>query len=226
MLYSFKGGKDGASPNGGLIFNTAGAIYGTTLWGGSTTCQGVGCGTAFELKPPTKTGGKWAEKVLHRFTDGSDGASPNGGLIFDANGLLYGTGVGGGSGRVGVVFRLRPKQSGGWVETVLYNFQGSTDGRNPSGPVTFDPDGNLYGTTNAGGSNFGGTLFRMTPAKRQEVRWVFALLYSYKGPPDSQFPAARLIFDKNGTLYSTTSNGGTGQACQAGCGAVFKASSK
>jgi hypothetical protein len=110
VLHGFKGGKDGANPNGGLVLDNTGVIYGTTVWGGSTDCQGPGCGTAFELKPPTKTGGAWTENILHRFTDGYDGAGPNGGLIFDAKGSLYGA-AGGGEVRGQALFFGLPKRS-------------------------------------------------------------------------------------------------------------------
>jgi hypothetical protein len=221
VLHSFAGGKDGANPNGGLVLDSKGTIYGTTHIGGFNCpqFQGVGCGTVFKLTPLKN--GNWTEQILHRFTDGDDGAGPNGGLIFDSKGSLYGTGGGGGSGNgFGVVFRLG-KLSGRWVETVLHSFQGP-DGRDPSGPLTFDSTGNLYGSTNADGSYFGGTLFRMMLAKGAQDKWELTSLYSFKGPPDGQFPAARLIFNEGGGLYSTTSNGGTGHACQGSCGTVFQ----
>jgi len=110
VLYSFKSGKDGANPNGGLVFDNKGAIFGTTFYGGGTTCKadaGTGCGTAFELRPPTKTGGHWTEKILHSFVNyRTDGAGPNGGLVFDSKGRLYGTTTGGGVPRTGSFFGL------------------------------------------------------------------------------------------------------------------------
>jgi len=143
ILHAFSSGTDGANPNGGLVLDIKGNVYGTTAWGGSTGCQGPGCGTAFELKPPVKTGDGWREKILHRFTDGNDGAGPNGGLIFDAKGFLYGAAGGGGSQGSGVIFRLaQAKQGGLWIETVLYSFQAGADGGDPQGLV-FDSLGNL-----------------------------------------------------------------------------------
>jgi hypothetical protein len=223
VLHSFAGGSDGANPNGGLVLDSKGAVYGTTSWGGGTTCEGPGCGTAFELAPPIVVGGAWTERILHRFTGGSDGSGPNGGLIFGTKGSLYGTGGGGGSGNgFGVVFQLAHAMSGHWSETVLYSFQGGADGRDPAAPVTLDPSGNLFGTTNAEGTHFGGTFFRLMPPAAGAHKWTFAVLYSFAGPPDAEFPASRLIFGKGGTLFSTTQNGGTGQACHGGCGTVFR----
>jgi hypothetical protein len=227
VLHSFAGGADGANPNGGLLLDSKGTAYGTTSAGGNEGCKSsfsLGCGTAFELKPPAKTGGAWTEKTLHVFTDGSDGAGPNGGLIFDAKGSFYGTGGGGGSGNgFGVVFQLTQAQSGRWIETVLYSFQGGADGRDPAAPLTFDSSGNLYGTTNAEGTYFGGTFFRLKSPTGSTRKWAFAVLYEFAGPPDAEFPASRLIFGKGGALFSTTQNGGNGQACQGGCGTVFDA---
>src|SRR3984957_18654661 len=100
VLHSFAGGTDGANPNGGLVLDSAGGIYGTTSSGGNRGCKsdsGTGCGIAFELKLLSKAGDSWSEKMLHRFTDGNDGGGPNGGLIFDAGGALYGTAGGGGT---------------------------------------------------------------------------------------------------------------------------------
>ena len=115
VLYSFRSAKDGANPNGGLIFGSKGAIYGTTSWGGgSSNCTATGyagCGTVYKLTPPTTKGDSWVEKILHSFSRGADGASPNGGLIFDANGSLYGTAALGGKGMVWS-FAFYPQREG------------------------------------------------------------------------------------------------------------------
>jgi uncharacterized repeat protein (TIGR03803 family) len=223
VLHAFAGGTDGANPNGGLVLDGKGAIYGTTAWGGNTDCQGPGCGTAFRLKPPTRTGGIWTEKVLHRFTDGTDGADPNGGLIFNATGgVLYGTAGGGGSQGLGVVFQLAVKRNGVWAESILHDFTDNAHGRGPGGPLTSDAAGNLYGTA-LGGTYFRGVLFRLTSRSRAG-KWVFADVYSFAGSPDGSYPLADVIFDKNGNLYGATGGGGTGQACQGGCGTVFAVS--
>src|SRR5580658_227939 len=97
VLYSFKSGTDGANPNGGLVLDSKGAIYGTTYAGGNQNCKydaSVGCGTAFKLKSPKK-GVDWMEEHLHVFTGGDDGGGPNGELIFDTKGSVYGTAGGG-----------------------------------------------------------------------------------------------------------------------------------
>jgi hypothetical protein len=224
VLHSFGSGKDGANPNGGLILDSKGRIYGTTYFGGgSQNCNsniGVGCGTIFQLSPPKAKDGKWTEKVLHAFTSGSDGAEPNGGLILDVDGAIYGTSING--GRLGTAFRLSPARDGRWVETILYTFAGGTDGRNPEAGLIMDSRRNLYGTTNIGGAEFDGTVFELH--KEQGSR-SFVLLYTCKGTPDGADPASSLVFDGAGKMYGTTQYGGTGQGCQTGgCGAVFEVS--
>jgi hypothetical protein len=227
VLHSFAAGTDGANPNGGLVLDKKGAVYGTTQIGGNQDCNfghgEVGCGIVFELSPPTTKGMAWGEKVIHRFTGGNDGAGPEGDLIFDAKGSLYGTAATAGTRLNGVVFRLSPSRSGRWVETVLYAFTGGADGTNPgSGGVVFDGSGNLYGTA-LGGAVFGGVVFRLKPPGRGNS-WSLTVLYNFTGAPDGNHPEAILIFDSEGDLYSTTMWGGTGQTCQGGCGTVFEVS--
>jgi uncharacterized repeat protein (TIGR03803 family) len=154
LLYSFTGLKDGGDPQAGLIFDSAGNLYGTTYSGGSYSYT---AGVVFELTPSAN--GQWTETVLHDFGTGTDGANPTAGLIFDAAGDLYGTTVGGGNpgsgcngyGKLcGTVFELTPGANGQWTETVLYRFNGGNDGANPYGGVVFDSAGNLYSTTYGG----------------------------------------------------------------------------
>jgi len=213
VLHAFKGGTDGANPNGGLILDSEGRIYGTTSGGGGTSCQGSGCGTVFELKPPFKTGGAWIEEILHRFTGGNDGDGPNGGLVFDAKGALYGTTIiGGPRNAFGTVFRLSPPGRPGrsWTETFLHVFS-TCNGRAPCEPnigVIFDSVGDLYGV----GTNF---LFRMKPPLRKGYRWSFTTLYMFTGSPDGSGPVG-LIFGKTGAVYGPTVGGGA-----SGNGTVF-----
>jgi uncharacterized repeat protein (TIGR03803 family) len=217
VLHAFKGGTDGANPNGGLTLDSKGAIYGTTFIGGFNCPHnsGKGCGTVFRLRPPSKKGGTWAEKQLHVFAAKSDGANPAGGLIFDAQGSLYGTAEGGNISGGGVVFRLTAAISGQWDETVLHWFSNDGPGASLAG-LLFDSAGNLYGTT-IEGSNFCGTVFRLKPPAEPGDEWSLNVLYTFNGAPDGRDPAASVIFDAEGNVYSTTEGGGS-----SGYGTVFE----
>ena len=226
VLHSFAGDKDGANPNGGLVLDQHGTVYGMTQTGGSQQCyakgSSVGCGTVFELRPPLKKGSGWEERFLHVFTDGNDGGLPDFGLIFDGSGSgFYGATRGGGTGQYGVVFHLSNRD--GHDETVLYNFTGAQDGRDPGLP-TLDITGRLYGATFDGGSGFGGTVFRLE--KTNTVRWRLATLHSFTGGRlDGAGPNSPVIFGMNSNIFGTTQAGGTGQNCDSsGCGTVFELS--
>ena len=209
MLYSFGTGNDGAYPRAGLIFDAAGNLYGTTSQGGTN-----GAGTVVELTP--QAGGGWTEHVLHNF-NGSDGANPYASLIFDAVGNLYGTtGAGGTYGRGGTVFELTPQASGGWTEQVLHSFGNVGDGANPDASLIFDSAGNLYGTTEQGGTRNSGTVFELTP--QAGGGWAEQVLNSFgNNGTDERYPEGGLIFDAAGNLYGTTTAGGT-----YGVGVVFE----
>jgi hypothetical protein len=220
VLYAFTGGKNGNQPSGNLIFDAAaGTLYGTTSSGGRSNC---GCGVVFELLPGSN--GKWSEKVLHRFSGISEGGYPNGDLIFDTSGNLYGTTILGGNRTdcqgygCGVVFKLTPTSSGGWKEIVLYTFTGGKDGAGPAPGPTFDAAGDLYGTTFDGGianCAFGcGVAFKLTPTPHGE--WKEVVLHSFTGGNDGGNPGSGLILDVKGNLYGSAVNGGVD-----GWGVVF-----
>jgi hypothetical protein len=234
VLHGFKSGRDGANPNGGLVLDSKGTIYGTTFGGGNESgeCGAGGCGTAFELDPPTRMGGAWTERMLHRFKrNTSDGGNPMAGMRFDGEGNLYGTTFNGGPGLYGTVFCLKPpaKDTGAWVETVLHGFNDDQHGSGPAASVAFDAHGVLYGTTAlATNTTAQGNVFRMKPPVRKGEAWIFAALYTFKGHSggnsDGAYPAANLVFGSGGSLFSTTQEGGVGQSCQGGCGIVFEVS--
>src|SRR5271157_110097 len=204
VLHSFGNGTDGNQPVAGLIFDAAGNLYSTTVGGGD-----YDYGTVFELTPAA--GGGWTEQVLHSFGNGTDGASPYAGLIFDAAGNLYGTTYLGGTYGYGTVFELTPAAGGGWTEQVLYSFD-YTDGAHPEAGLIFDFAGNLYGTTAFGGtgtfrSGGCGTVFELTPTAGGG--WTEKVLYSFGNSLSDGLGPGGLIFDAAGNLYGTTAYGGT-----------------
>jgi len=197
-LYTFTVGADGGLPQGSLALDSAGNLYGTT-----SDVNGTG-GTVFELSPAG--GGAWTYKLVHTFTDNPDGFDPLANVILDAQGNLYGTTAGGGTSEFGTVFELSPNGSGGWNESILYNFKGGSDGRNPQCGLVFDATGNLYGTTEFGGSSDQGTVFQLTP--NGDGTWQETILSSLNSHT-GYHPEAGLAIDKKGNLYGTTVSNAT-----------------
>jgi uncharacterized repeat protein (TIGR03803 family) len=163
VLHQFtKNGMDGYFPEAALILDTTGNLYGTTSFGGAHDA-----GTVFELTPTAE--GRWTEALLYSFRkNGIDGAFPDGSLIFDAAGNLFGTTGGGGPDNAGAVFELTPAAGGGWNEKVLHKFRkDGRDGNFPEAGLVLDAEGNLYGTTFEGGTGTCGggcgTAFEVTP---------------------------------------------------------------
>ena len=149
-------------------------------------------------------------KSLHSFTGGSNGFAPQGALAFDAAGNLYGTTLDGGNeahcgGGCGIVFQLSPQTSGGWKFRIIYSFTGETDGSYPSGGVTLDAAGNIYGTTESAGTGGCGAVWELTPNGNT---WTETTLYDFGNQPDGCSPAWGIILDSSGNLYGATSNGG------------------
>ena len=149
VLHNFTGNGDGGTPSAGLTIDHAGNFYGTTMSGAT------GNGTAFKL---VHMGSGWVVNTLYTFQGGNDGSAPIARVLFGPDGALYGTTSLGGFDGYGTVFQLRPPATAcksvscPWGETVLYRFQGGSDGLSPQyGDLTFDNTGNIYGTTNGGG---------------------------------------------------------------------------
>jgi uncharacterized repeat protein (TIGR03803 family) len=154
-------------------------------------------------------GGAWVENVLYRFQGGNDGAGPFGGIV-EKDGLLYGTTQGGGAFGNGTVFQLTPPTipGGKWTKTVLYSFQGGSDGVNPQGGLLAGrDDGALYGTTDGGGNSYG-TVFKLTPPTNPGAKWTETVLVNFSGGLNGGYPLGTLIAGKSGALYGTTEQGG------------------
>jgi uncharacterized repeat protein (TIGR03803 family) len=220
-LYTFRGGSDGTNPTGPLLADAQGNLYGTTTFGGGMGLCGYnpGCGTVFKLTP---SGAGYSESVLYAFNGSADGGRPNGGLIMDASGAIYGTLSSYGPAGYGSVFKLTRTGGTTYTETILYAFTGSADGDSPSSGLAMDPTGALYGTTYYGGSGCApnqlcGTVYKLTPISSGYTK---ALAHTFLGGSDGAGPAGNVFLDKSGALYGTTVNGGVG--CGGGCGTVFR----
>ena len=195
-LWHFTGGNDGSYPASGVIFDSAGNLYGTTTAGGPGSA-----GTVYELSP-TQSG--WTETTLHAF-DAFDTGTGSGGLVWDAHGNLFGIA---GSGFLGeglsAAYELTP-QNGSWSFASLYNF-----GEQSVGPIaspTFDSNGNLYGPLPVAGNTYG-QIFRLTPSGNQ---WLFRPFYQFESCKNGNAcaPVGAVTFDAAGNMYGTTENGGT-----------------
>jgi uncharacterized repeat protein (TIGR03803 family) len=206
VLYSFAGTPDGANPFAGLVL-AEGNLYGTTYAGGINSC---GCGTVFKVS----TKGK--ETVLYSFMgipDGQssgDGSEPDGRLVRDTQGNLYGTTQVGGVGG-GTAFMLDTAGK----ETVLYSFgEGAGDGQNPYAGLVRDTNGNLYGTATVDPVHYSGTVFKVDKTGKETVLHAFT---GTSGGGDGAYPYGGLVRDAQGNLYGTTVEGGA-----YGNGTVFK----
>ena len=240
VLHSFRlVGRKGLTPSGNLAFDRQGNLYGTASNGGTPTPQYTGgAGVIYRLD------NSGHQTVLYQFTGGAGGGAPTTGVTSDAAGNLYGTlsdggninaCSGGGFTGCGLVYRL----SAAGQYTVVYTFNGGTDGAIPGSDVITDAAANLYGTTTYGGNEsacfgqFGafepppgcGVVYQVDANAQQTV------LYTFTGGADGGEPAAGVVEDASGNLYGTTVTGGDLIDCpayedtRAGCGVVFKLSS-
>lgn len=200
-----------------------GNLYGTAATGGSFVCNGVGCGTVFELT--RSNGSAYVLRTLHKFGANQDG-DPEGGLIVGSDGSLYGTtyfGPPNEHGVTGTAFKLTPTGSG-YQESILYTFEGGADGNAPFGSLVADPSGALYGVTIYGGSVECdcGTVYKLTPSPSG---YTHTVIYRFRGNAagDGHTPSSPLIIDDRGDLYGVTTVGGSRTACSYnGCGIAFE----
>jgi hypothetical protein len=230
VLYRFTG-QDGQNPYGGVVVDAAGNLLGTTEFGGQ-----CGRGVAFKLSPPAMQGGAWTEQVIHNFCGQNDGHLPYGRMALATNGDLYGLALFGPQEAPGMMYKLMQPPPGHtlWGERILYTFAGGSDGVSPASGVAMH-ETKLYGTTQYGGTGactFNspgcGIVFELTPPNHPGGGWTKATIYNFTGAGDGTNPAAGVIFDKNGTLYGTTTGGGN-PGCEnngsSGCGVVYQLTS-
>ena len=202
--------SDGAGA-GPLVLDAKGNLFGLTAYSGGACPL---CGTAYELSPPAKPGGHWSFATLHNF--GANGCEPFG-LVSGPEGSLYGVLHVGGSATCfagyGSAFKLGPPAKAGdkWTESLLYSFLGGKDGGDPTRGLVLDAKGNLFGTTDSGGSTYCagsgcGTVFELSPPSAAGGKWKEAVLHVFgTSLADGQYPEAGVIKDSKGNLYGTTS---------------------
>jgi len=235
VLYNFTGGTDGGAPSNGMTQGPDGAFYGVTGLGiGSTIFRftpGTGVTTLHTLvdadgglsssrllvgadgalygtssRSSTVSGSVWrittqgAFSVLH-FFNGADGQDPGGSLAKDPAGTLYGSTISGGPSNCGTIFSI----TAAGAFTTLHAFSCGADGNAPRGLMAFGADGNLYGTTDGGGSNSFGTVFRITTGG------ALTTLYSFTNGADGSGDQSGLVLGTDGDFYGTTSGGTMGR---------------
>ena len=210
LLYSFPPANADHPTNSTLIIDKQGNLYGAA--GGSTNN-----GMVFEL---TLVRNRWTEKTIYTFAGGTDGANPQGGMVFDSAGDLYGVTFSGGQHGCGTMFELSPNGKSRWTESVIYSFACGTDGANPRAALILDKLGNLYGTTTAGGDESCqargcGTVFELSP--RGGGNWAETVLHRFAGGNDGYMPFGGVVLDGSGNLYGTAALGG-----KFGRGIVFR----
>ena len=186
VLYKFQGQSDGANPQGPLVRDAQGNLYGVAP---ATDTAGKVRGTVFKLAPDgTLT-------VLHTFTGGKDGSAPQGGLLLDNLGNLFGAAGGGGDTGNGTIFEIT--KAGTFRR--LYSFKGTSDGKNPNGELVRDSAGNIFGTAQSGPNQFVlGTVFELSRTG------TLTVLHTFTGNNDGAVPLAGLIRDRAGNLFGTT----------------------
>ena len=224
ILYNFTGYADGRQPSAGLVFDQNGNLYGTTAFGGNTQACGGGCGTVFELSPPSQPGGAWTETVLHTFQGSFDGQYP-GEVVFGPNGSLFGTTQQGGTPGVlchtnhrimygcGTVYELTPpaQKGGSWTKTVIHSFPASSaDGTGPSGEITFDSSGNIYSVAGGGASHYG-IAYQLAPPSGSGS-WTETIMHTFTGGSDGGNPGGTLVAGASGVFYGTASYSGVANA--------------
>ena len=222
ILHSFTSSEGGGPA--GVTKDSSGNLFGATTYGGIGTptaaCGSQGCGTIFEYS-------QGHESVLYSFLGQPDGNIPNGELLVDGAGNIYGTTESGGTFNHGTVFELSPGSGGTWTETALYSFRGESDGTEPLGGVILDAKGNLYGTTQLGGlridcngtrrKNGCGVVYKL--ARNTDGTWSERVLHRFEGSAanDGYLPMGSLVRDQHGNLYGTTIWAGT-----QGYGGIFE----
>lgn len=223
-IYSFTGYNDGGSPNAGITISPNGIKVGTAPGGGR---GGHGAIYAVDVIIPhiciVGLGCIGHESVLYSFGGApNDGANPGyGNLVFDQSGNMYGATTYGGTYNEGVVFELT-SSGGGRTETILHNFGGGHDGTNPQSGVILDMAGNVYGTTDTGGTGPGcgasacGIVYQLVPSNGG---WTENVLLNFAASTSGEDPTGTLIMDRSGNLYGTTAGGGPG-----GNGTIFELS--
>jgi uncharacterized repeat protein (TIGR03803 family) len=208
IVYTFIGGNNASQPSTPLTVDGAGRLYGDSYFGGGTTaCNTNGCGTVFQLVPKN---GHWAEQVLTNFPGSTYGPYASAPLVLDNAGNIYGIGTdeypnSDGQFVTGQLFELVNSDGSYTVTTLHYFILGDTDAEYLEPGLVRDHEGNLYGSSNGGGSSNQGTVFEFSP--NGDGTWTETLIFEF-GAVKSFGPVGPMTIDKDGNLYGVTDLGG------------------
>lgn len=214
VIHQFTGREDQGIPANTMAIDRAGNLYGTTAF------QGLGpYGTVFRME---RSGSSWIFNKLYTFRGKGDGVAPYE-VVVGTDGVVYGATYGNTDDDCcGLVYELRPSPQPcksvlcSWTETVLHRFD--IEDENPSsGALALDEAGNLYGATDGFGTDEG-VVYKLT----RSGGWGKSILYSFPGGSGGGFPVGGVIFDSQGRLYGTTSEGGDYNCSRYGCGIVYQ----
>jgi uncharacterized repeat protein (TIGR03803 family) len=205
-LYNFGAASaDSDQPWGPLTIDLSGNLYGVSLYGGTKNL-----GTAYKLTPPATGAGLWSNSILYSFGGGASGCNPEGNVILDKLGRLYGQATScGGTSNNGVIFRLTPQTgSGPWVESVLHTFS-SVDGGGNYPSLSLDAKADLFYGTSYYTGEFG-VVFQLAPPASGVGTWTYTVLHTFTGGSDGNNPLGPIVWDATGVLYGTVYSGGIG----------------
>jgi uncharacterized repeat protein (TIGR03803 family) len=199
IIHTFTGNGDGSGPSNGVLIRDAnGNFYGTTRAGGV-----YGGGTVYELSPAANSG--WTEQILYSFSPTNNGGTyPDGGVVFDGKGNLYGTTDFAGPNVGGTLFELTPASNGTWTEKTLYNFPAGSSYESPYGRISFDSAGNIYGL--AQGGNGYGVAYELIPGSNGS--WSEKILHTFAGKNDGSVVYGNgVTLDSAGNVYGVAADG-------------------
>ena len=204
VFYALAPNAEGyASQNSAMIADNKGNFFGTDAYND---------GDVYEL---SEAGGVWTQNIIHTFTNSPDGQGPNGGLVRDSSGNLYGVTTNGGANGSGAVFQLSPSSGGAWTESIIYSFNDSNYGPSVAyGPLAIDASGNLYGTTVEGGTYGWGTAYKLSSSSGT---WEETTLYNFTLNYSAYVNPQGVVFDTEGNLYGVTLYDG-----EYGLGTIYK----
>ena len=202
----------------GLSSVPGGSVFGANFHLGDPACE-YGCGSVYQVQPPSTAGGSWSTTQIFRFRGDGEGEEPNSTLVGDGSGVLYGVVGGAGAHNFGAVFSLTPPVAPevNWSEQVLYSFRAGLDGDYPAAGLTIGAGGTLYGTTALGGGtgcggNGCGTVFSLAPPIEPGGKWTEQVLHAFQAGADGYEPEAsgsNLVAGSGGLLYGFSTLGGT-----------------